>query len=127
MTSRFWSDFFGVLAINFLETDIVNLRWQSFKDLLAVFQGQNPVSIASGQRQEMQGADNADSFPVYFPKILHNAVRSGRVEAGHGFIGQDQSGILHQGSGDAHSLLLPARKMSYLFSGEILESHTFQV
>ena len=36
----------------------------------------------------------------------HDFVASGGVKTGHRFVGEDQLGLLHEGTGDAHALLL---------------------
>ena len=86
-------------------------------NLLAValvddFPGAQPdhaVGIALHEIEIMQAAnDGAPVVAVEFFEIAHNRVRQHRVEAGNGFVGEDQLRVLHQRPRDADALLLPA-------------------
>ena len=55
-----------------------------------------------------------------------NRVRQNRVKAGNGFIGEDYGRRLHQGAGDANTLLLPAAKFIGAVTGLVPDPDAHQ-
>ena len=59
----------------------------------------------------MQTHDGRESvFLADVVKQGQHTLRGRRVEAGHRLIGQQQAGLLHQGTRNANALLLPTRQ-----------------
>src|SRR3989304_5311895 len=101
----------GVLPVDLFEFGVVNFLRMPFEHDLALVQSHHMACIAVHQVQEVQRADHR--YPVFLInhlQILHDAVRQHRIQTGHRLVRQDDAGVLHQGAGDAHALLLPPGK-----------------
>ena len=59
-------------------------------------------------------------------KRVHDDLRVHRVEAGDGFVGQDDLGVLHQGAGDGDALLLAAGQGLGPFRGLFGDAETVE-
>jgi len=59
----------------------------------------------------MRNLDDGCARVVQSPKELHDLLALGRVQIAGGFVGEDELGILNDGAGDAHKLLLSAGKL----------------
>src|SRR3972149_320029 len=118
----------GFFAIDLFELVVVDLLRRPFKHQPALVKSYYMTRITMHQVKEMQRADHTylvfliDDFQVF-----HDAVRQHRIQTGHRLIRQDDTGVLHQGSGDAHALLLPAGKLVGAHSGFIRDPYTIQL
>ena len=114
----------GFLSVNGFELGIIDLFGQALEDHFAIFEGDGAGGIAMHQVQEVQAAKHGDAaFFVQLFKILEDRMRQNGIQRGDRFIRQDQLGILHQGAGDAHALLLPARERIGAHVGLIGQAH----
>ena len=99
-------------AVDVAEDVLVGLGARAVVDELAGAQADDALAVDLGQVEEVEVDDGGDAeLAVDALQVAHDDVAGGRVEAGHRLVGEQDGGLLGQGPGDAHALLLPAREV----------------
>ena len=60
---------------------------------------------------------------VDFAEQVHNLKGQGRVDVARGLVGDNHGGVVHQGTGQAHTLALAAGKLGGVMLGLVLQAH----
>src|SRR5690348_2684912 len=75
----------------------------------------------------MQTAQNGNAvLLIKLFQIAQDGMSQHRIEAGNGFIRQNDRGCLHQGAGNAYALLLPAAEFTGAVVGFISNPYTLK-
>ena len=97
------------------------------KDDLAAPDADDPVGIGQGQLHMVDVQQDGDVHILVDPdEILHHLLGGHRVQCGHRLIRQDDLGVLGQGSGQGHPLLLAAGQLIRPDIGLIQNAHLIQ-
>ena len=60
---------------------------------------------------------------VDFAEQVHNLKGQGRVDVARGLVGDNHGGVVHQSTGQAHTLALAAGKLGGVMLGLVLQAH----
>jgi len=109
MRCQLWRRFngFDPGAIELFESDGIEISRRTVKDHTPFPEPDDAIPISHGQFHLVQAHEDED--PVlfaYVAKELKERLGPRRIQAGHGFICQDDPRILREGTCDSHALLL---------------------
>src|SRR6266481_96852 len=77
----------------------------------AVAKRDDAIGIVRGQADLVQARDDGHATSRHRPQRVEHGRGRLRIEAPHGLVGENDRGLLCQGAGDGHTLLLSARQL----------------
>ena len=89
----------------------------------SLFQSQPTTGDRSSVRIVGHHEERRTKFSIETLQEIENLARCGFIEVAGWFIGDNDRGIGHDGSGYAHTLFLPTRELSGIVIGPIEQVH----
>ena len=99
-------------TVDVAEDVLVGFAAGAIEHEVAAAQAHDALRVDTGKVEEVEVDDGGDAeLAVDALKVAHDDVGRGRVERGHGLVGQDDAGLLGERTSDADALLLAARQV----------------
>lgn len=87
----------------------------------------DPIGVGERLLHVVRGEQERDPLlPGELAEKVHHFLAGNRIKAGNGFVRDDHSGLLHQGSGDRNPLGLTARELVRPFQCMVREPYPFE-
>ena len=106
--------------------DLVAVYFNDFQQTAFVQEGGTVAQAADNAHFVGNDDDGYVETSVDVFQTLQNAARSGGVEGGSGFVGEDDLRLRRQRAGNADTLFLTAGKLGRVMVGTVLQVDDFQ-